>query len=240
MTLVVTTYVPEGIVMASDSRQSITISNKDNDGKDLNIEIINSDSVTKIFLLEKQSMGISTFGQDFHTGIPMASYIRQFSEEIVNDTDDVETVARELVNFIIKDFGKINCGFHVCGYKKEEKMISPYVFHCYIGDGKVIRTNIDDNGSIIYGTIWGGQTDVLESLLIPIYGSNKEILRNAFPIKWRAMALQEAIDFSIFAINTTINIMKFQARFKSVGGAIDILIITPHEGKFIQKKKLSI
>ena len=33
MSLVITIYVPEGIVMASDSRQSITIEGKTPDGK---------------------------------------------------------------------------------------------------------------------------------------------------------------------------------------------------------------
>ena len=37
MSLVVATYVPEGIAMASDSRQSVTISGKSPDGKELNV-----------------------------------------------------------------------------------------------------------------------------------------------------------------------------------------------------------
>lgn len=52
------------------------------------------------------------------------------------------------------------------------------------------------------------------------------------------MTLQDAIDFSIYAIRTTIDTMRFQARPKTVGGPIDVLLISPEEAKFIQKKEL--
>ena len=52
------------------------------------------------------------------------------------------------------------------------------------------------------------------------------------------MTLQDAIDFSIYAIRTTIDTMRFQARPKNVGGPIDVLVITPDETRWIQKKEL--
>jgi len=58
------------------------------------------------------------------------------------------------------------------------------------------------------------------------------------PIMWDAMALQDAIDFSIYAIRTTIDTMRFQARPKNVGGPIDVLVITPDGSKWIQRKEL--
>jgi len=57
MSLVITTYVPEGIVMASDSRRSITIEGKAPDGKDLpKIDTVSSDNAYKTYLpLAKRS-----------------------------------------------------------------------------------------------------------------------------------------------------------------------------------------
>ena len=52
------------------------------------------------------------------------------------------------------------------------------------------------------------------------------------------MTLQDAIDFSIYAIRTTIDTMRFQARPKTVGGPIDVLLLTPKEVKWIQSKEL--
>ena len=54
------------------------------------------------------------------------------------------------------------------------------------------------------------------------------------------MPLQDAIDFSVFAIKTTIDAIRFQARPKNVGGPIDVLVITPDEAKFINKKSLTV
>lgn len=52
------------------------------------------------------------------------------------------------------------------------------------------------------------------------------------------MPLQDAIDFSFFVIKTTIDTIRFQARPKTVGGPIDILVLTPDYAKWIQKKEL--
>ena len=58
------------------------------------------------------------------------------------------------------------------------------------------------------------------------------------PIFWDAMALQDAIDFSIYAVRTTIDTMRFQARQKNVGGPIDVLLITPDVAEWIQRKTM--
>ena len=57
MSLVITTYVPEGIVMALNSRRSITIEGKAPDGKDLpKIDTVSSDNAYKTYLpLKKRS-----------------------------------------------------------------------------------------------------------------------------------------------------------------------------------------
>lgn len=54
MSFVITVYVPTGIVMASDSRQSITIEGKTPGGKPLpKVETVSSGFVYKTFLSEK-------------------------------------------------------------------------------------------------------------------------------------------------------------------------------------------
>ena len=54
-----------------------------------------------------------------------------------------------------------------------------------------------------------------------------------------AMPLQDAIDYAIYLIRTTIDSLRFEPRFPTVGGAIDVLVITPQEKPyFVQKKEL--
>lgn len=243
MSLVIVTYVPEGIVMASDSRQFITVEGKTPDGRVFKVETIGSDSVTKTFLLVNQRIGISNFGQDLLAGVPMASYIKKFIEEELTAADDVTTIPQKLVEYFRKSFPEADAGFHVAGYKKEGKISIPYVYHCHISRNSIERRNIKPDGSLAYGATWSGQIDVINSIVNPVVikddkGTDKIVRTPAAPIIWDAVALQDAIDFSIYAIRTTIDTMRFQARPKNVGGPIDVLVITPDEAKWVQKKEL--
>ena len=108
MSLVIVTHVPEGIVMASDSRQSITIESKTPDGKELpKMEIINSDNVYKTYLLAKKDkdgtpiyeVGVSSYGQDLLGGISIASHVKRFAEEELTESDDVSTIPSKLFTY---------------------------------------------------------------------------------------------------------------------------------------------
>lgn len=251
MSLVITTYVPEGIVVASDSRQSITIESKTPDGKPLpKVHTVNSDSVYKTSLLAKFDKegkpifetGVSSFGQDILGGICAASHIKRFTEEELTDADDVTTIPEKLVRFLREDFPNADTGFHVAGYKKKGKRSIPYVYYCHVGKNIFDqRRNLKPDGDLAYGATWSGQIDVLTGILQPSVLRGPEgrpVTMPKRPIVWDAMTLQDAIDFSIYAIRTTIDTIRFQARPKNVGGPIDVLVITPDGAKWIQRKEL--
>jgi len=252
MSLVITTYVPEGIVMTSDSRQSITIEGKTPEGKDLpKIDTVNSDNVYKTYLLSKKDkndkpifeVGVSSFGQDLLGGISTASHIKKFTEEELTTDDDVTTIPKKLVEFFRKAFPSADTGFHISGYKKEKegKASVPYIYYCHVAKNIIERRNIKPDSNLAYGATWSGQIDVLIGILQPSLlpgPEGKAITMHKPPIIWDAVALQDAIDFSIYAIRTTIDTIRFQARPKNVGGPIDVLVITPDEAKWIQRKEL--
>jgi len=252
MTLVIATYVPEGIVMASDSRQSITIGGKTPNGKDIpRIDTINSDSVYKTYLLSRKDkndnpifeVGVNSFGQNLLGGVSTASHIKRFSEQELTDSDDVTSIPKKLVKFFKKSFPNADTGFNIAGYKIENKTSIPYVYYCHVGKGIFNqRKNTKPDGSIAYGASWSGQGDVITNLINPILITDEHgkerVIKLFYPIAWDAMPLQDAIDFSIFAIRTTIDTIRFQARPKNVGGPIDILVITPDGAKWIKRKEL--
>lgn len=251
MSLVVTTYVPEGIVMASDSRQSITIEGKTPDGKPLpRVDTVNSDNVYKTYLLSKKDrdgkpifeVGVGSFGQDLLGGISTASHIKKFVQKELTDEDDVTTIPEKLVGFFKKSFPDADTGFHVMGYKREGKVSVPCVYYCHVGKNIFDqRKNIKSDGKLTYGATWSGQIDVLSGILGPTLmpgHKGKAIAMRKPPIIWDALTLQDAIDFSIFAIRTTIDTIRFQARPKNVGGPIDVLVITPDGARWIQRKEL--
>lgn len=243
MSLIVAVYVPEAIVMSSDSRQSITIEGKQPSGEVFKIETVNSDAVTKTHCLEHQQVGISNFGQDLLKGVPISSYIQSFIEEELVSADDVTTIPDKLVSYfrVKKQFPDADIGFHVAGYKKENKVSVPYVFYCHIAKAEVIRRNAKPDGSLSYGAAWSGQIDILQSIVSPVSikdsRGKESIVRTTAPIIWDAMTVQDAIDFAVYAIRTTIDTMRFQARAKNVGGNIDVLLLTPNQKPEWLKKK---
>jgi len=106
---------------------------------------------------------------------------------------------------------------------------------------QIERRNLKPDKTLAYGATWSGQIDVLAGILQPSLmpgPEGKMATMQKPPIIWDAMALQDAIDFSIYAIRTTIDTIRFQARPKNVGGPIDVLVITPEEAKWIQKEEL--
>jgi hypothetical protein len=251
VSLAIVTYVPEGIVMASDSRQSITIENRTPDGKDLGkMEIINSDSVYKTYLLSRKDknghpifeVGVSSFGMDLLGGISIANHVKRFSEEELTDNDDVTTAPGKLFEYFRRKFPQADTGFHLAGYKREGKVSTPFVY--FFNVGKTLlpnRKNIKPDGSFMYGASWSGQIDVISGILQPSLfqtPDGKTLTMQKPPIIYDAMALQDAVDFSIFAIRTTIDTIRFQARPKNVGGPIDVLVLTPDGPTWIQKKQL--
>jgi len=234
MSFTVTVYVPEAIVMASDSRQTLTLKGK--------VETVNSDFTYKTFLLLEQEVGVSTFGQAAMGNVSVQSQVERFAEEVVEDKDDVEAVARKLVKHLHGKHPKADTGFYVAGYKREGKASVPHVYHCHVSKNQVQRRNVSpQTGDVTYGATWAGQVDVITRLLKAkqVLGPEGQLMEiTGARINWHLMNAQDAIDFAIYAVRTTIDTMRFEARPKNVGGPIDVLLLTPQGSRWIQRKEL--
>lgn len=57
-------------------------------------------------------------------------------------------------------------------------------------------------------------------------------------IMWGYFTLQDAIDFARYAVETTIQTMRFKKVVETVGGDVDILVITPEKTKWLQKAEI--
>lgn len=104
------------------------------------------------------------------------------------------------------------------------------------------RTAERKNQPDVLGASWGGEADVLTRLLQPVATLREDgsIDRQLpyFGMPWEFFTLQDAIDYAIYAVRTTIDSIRFQPRPKSVGGPIDVLVIKPSEAFWIQRKGL--
>ncbi len=242
MSFVITVYVPEGIVMASDSRQSITIHRQAKDGRKLpDVETVSSDFVYKIFLLPKHGVGISTFGESILAKVTIESHVKRFQEEKLVDEDDVSSIAQKLLEFIEQRFPKANTAFHIAGFRKEAGISVPYIYHCQVSRNEMKRINVKPaTNEVAYGASWGGQGDIIAGILKPPQLTNRENVPHqnlSATVVWDAMPIQDAIDFAIYAVRTTTDTMRFQARPKNVGGPIDVLLLTPEKVTWIQRKE---
>ena len=76
MSIICSIYVPEGIVMAADSRMTVTAVHGGDKPKELVFSI--SDNAQKIVLLNKVKVGIASCGNAVLDGKTISDYLRIF------------------------------------------------------------------------------------------------------------------------------------------------------------------
>src|SRR3989344_5022152 len=159
--------------------------------------------------------------------------------------------------------GIVQLQFIVAGFNRDDSYQSAMV---YVPGNVEVKRDSKKIGQE-YGAGWIGQIDVVGRIVLgfdPRIGNlpimqkiaqnetEQKELKNQlssleYSIQWGTMTLQDAIDFSLLAIETTTAIQRFSDGIKAdpgdmpgVGGAIDIAVITRDKGfVWISKKKLS-
>ena len=266
MSIMCCVYVPEGIVMAADSRLTRTKPGKAfelplTEGQPKTVIVpqttyTSSDNTQKVLLIHKVGVGVSFCGNAIIDGATVADYIRRFEIEKVVDTDTTEVVAHKLADY----YRKTETHFFVCGYNDD----IPYVYDVY---GTVVkRSNVsepipenakskdvaaDDNPpevgtpENIKETIIDEKSDRFVEPMITygaLWAGQKTAITkivNNPPIlnaDWGTMPLTDAIDFSEFLVDTTIKYERFCDDIQTCGGDIDILVITKDDAFWKQHK----
>jgi hypothetical protein len=231
MSLVVTVFVPEGIIMAGDSRLTLAYQEHKKEGekpRTVEHQVVLSDNAYKVEALEKANVGVGTFGSSIIDNMPVMRYIWRFERTEVSEGESVADVANKLVSYFRNQFPGVDVGFHVCGYRREKEGSIPYVYFCHTTkEAEPKRWNADEQGEVKFGVIRSGDTHVVDRL----------IDTKSLPV-FSAMPLQDAIDYAVYLITTTIETLRFEPKFPSVGGPIDVLVITPRGMRFVQRKEL--
>lgn len=257
MTFIITVYCNEGIVMASDSRLTLSRSfSNTNQFKEQQtqvlMDIVQSDANFKLFLAPND-VGISTCGDASIDGVPLAGFIEAFIDEEVAqvfnsplENDDlvegleVDQVAEQLLKYFQKMKGPPSTTFHVSGYKTEENKRVQQVWRVSIEAGEKVQVNATGDK----GVLWDGEGDIMFRLLQPVYRKTDKgefvALENP-EIAFQYFTLQDAIDFAVYAVRSTVDSIRFIAsRSKTVGGPIDVLVIKPREAFWVQRKTLKV
>ncbi len=238
MSFVITLYVREGIVMASDSRLSLNSDTVVGGVRTRSLAVALSDANYKIFLAANR-VGISTYGAADIGGVPIGGYIESFLiDELSESPVNPESVARGLLSYFQRFTPPPATHFHVGGYAERDGITTQEVWHVDVSGGRVERVNPDGQ----QGATWGGEADILARLVQPVgqldSSGKLAVQLPHFPIPFQFFTLQDAIDFALFALRATIDAIRFQPRAKTVGGPIDVLVIKPAEATWIQRKAL--
>ena len=263
MSIMCCIHVPEGIIMAADSRltrtkntNTIEIPTKDQNKNFLTFRTTytSSDNSQKVLLINKTGTGISFCGDAIIDGVTVADFIRKFEIEKVECTDSTEEVAHKLLEYYNGD----KTHFFVCGYNDDV----PYVFD--VNNKQIERSNIKNptqSQAVVVDT--ANEEQLQSETEIPVnikqnnvvhpseidiitYGAlwagqktaitkivNNPPILNA---DWNTMPLKDAIDFAEFLIDMTIKYERFCDEIQTCGGPIDILVITKDEAFWKQHK----
>ncbi len=238
MSLVIVMYVREGIVMASDSRLTLDTTREQDDKRLVRMNVSLSDASYKTFLAPN-NVGISTFGAADIKGVPIAGYIESFiHEQLADGRAEVDTVPAKLVAYFDKFEPPPATQFFVAGYKAINGQQQQHIWQVTVQKDEARQLNPPG----CYGANWGGDADILSRLVQPLAEVDKEgQVRGMLPffqIPYQFFTLQDAIDFCVFAVRSTIDAIRFQPRPKTVGGPIDVLVIKPGEAFWVQRKQL--
>ena len=235
MSFLIAVHVNEGIVLASDRRTTYSQTSNENGQQVVKFGVHTTNSTDKTFVCPNGA-GISTCGDASLLGKPITGYI----QEMIRSGISVDTKTSDISQIIIDYFYCMptvpNSSFIVAGYDAVEDKKVQKLFKVRLADKNIEEINTDSQGAS-----WDGETLTLARLIqdVGIKGNDGNYIPLPFEeIAWNYYTLQDAIDFARFAVEATIKTMHFKNVVETVGGNVDILVITPEETKWIQKEEL--
>lgn len=235
MSLTIAVHVNEGIVIASDRRLTFTTTETKDKIKQIQIGTHITDTTDKTFLCPN-NIGISICGDSSISNKPISGFIRNMILTHFNEN----TLINDVPNIIIDYFSQFNpipnSTFLVAGYLKNPSSIIQKLFRV-----NTATKTIEEIDTSNQGAAWNGEISTLCRLIQPVGQKNSDGTYTDLPyeeILWNYFTLQDAVDFARYSIETTIQTMRFKKVVKTVGGDIDILVITPDEARWIQKAQL--
>jgi hypothetical protein len=228
MSFVITLRVHEGIVMASDSR----VAQYKVEGHSQTMVRV-SDSANKLFLAPNR-VGISTWGDAHIKGVPIEGYVRLFMREHISESTPIDEVPSKLLKYFRELEPTLDTGFHVAGYQKQDGRLVPQIW--FVDVAKEQSRLLDS--TLAYSGDW----DTLKRIWEPVaIVDEQDQLKEILPhhrVPCETFNLQDAIDFCVFAVRLTSDAQRFQSRPQTVGGPTDVLLITPTDAGWIQRKHL--
>ncbi len=259
---------PEGVVLAADSRVTLTA-----EAPDIPTIQVNFDNVTKLLSFNKphEFVGVVTYGQAV-IGLRTAhSYIPEFELNLKSKKNkrlSIKAYADELSKFYLERWEKetkkgpketknppdgSDMMFIVAGYNAGDPYGSVFLFG--IPNKPKPR---EQSTKEKFGMTWGGQLQIASRIIHgfdPIVMNiireklnlndesfdmiRKELVKLQWQIPWQILPLQDCIDLAINVIRITMAMQGVGITVRGVGGIIEIATITrTGKIKYVQKKRI--
>lgn len=252
MSLAIGVAVREGIVLAADSRATYP------NPKDW--PRIGSDHMQKVCRINDR-IAVATCGWAVVNYKNIHTHVADFARSITAD-QTVEDVLPAFLDYFQQQYeihinagierpvpdGHMAIGFIVAGYDASGV---GRLYYCAIPGKRCAESASTANP----GAVWQGQIEIVARL---IKGVDHRLDRSGLDAETRKkleglellisfirMTPQDAIDFAIFLIRTTIDAQRFSdgifmapGAFPGVGGAIDVALVTPGSFQWIQQKAI--
>lgn len=271
MSIIISITTPEGVVLAADSRQSYTNARGNTRvGTDYGSKVFQLSPRIGVAtfgwaFLQPQSasimFSISALIEDFRATLNLEISILEASNLLGAYFQQIYDYDINTLRWNSPVGGGVALGFQVAGYNPNSTVGEVYLSQIPPGNSTSLRNTNNP------GCNWNGQIDVVSRLVLGYdprmanlpfvqHTINNPIPNQAnvesqmqglqYIINWSNMTLQDAVDFAILMVSSTIKMQRFSdgiflsaGDIPGCGGEIDVAVITHREGfKWVRKKEL--
>lgn len=235
MSFLIAVYVNEGIVLASDRRTTYSDIITIDDKPVQRFGIHTTNSTDKIFICPNNA-GISTCGEASLMGKPITGFVQDMIREKIGVDCKVDAMPQIIIDYFYGLSQIPDTNFIVAGYDMVDSKKKQLLYKVNIKTKEVEKVDTSTQGAC-----WDGESLTLTRLIhnVAVKKSDGKYIDLPFEnILWGYFTLQDAVDFARYAVETTIQTMHFKNVVETVGGNVDILVITPKETKWLQKENL--
>lgn len=235
MSFLIAVHVNEGIVLASDRRTTYTNTQTIDNKTVQRIGIHTTNSTDKTFLCPNGA-GISCCGDASLLGKPITGFIQDMIRSEFSEKCQIEDMPQLIIDYFNKQPIIPDTSFIVAGYDISDGQKVQTIFKLNVKSKKTERIDTSSQGAT-----WDGETLTLTRLIqnVALKTADNQYLDLPFEeILWNYFTLQDAIDFARYAVETTIQTMRFKNVVETVGGSVDVLVITPDKASWLQKESL--
>jgi 20S proteasome alpha/beta subunit len=265
MSIIISLNTPEGIVLAAESRQTSGIGRIGSDFASKLFQLTPKIAVSTCgwgFLIPQSSNVLTSIGavvEDIRAGIDQEISVKDAANKLSNHFQEIYKYDIDSLKWIPPPSGGNAVIFHIAGYSSNSTIGE--IYKCVIPPG--------DSNLINAPCIWDGQIDVISRLVLgfdPRIHSlqfAQHLVSNPIPnqpnlatqlsglqynVNFLAMTMQDAVDFAVLMVKSTINMQRFSdglvmapGAMPVCGGDIDVAVITHRDGfKWLKKKELRI